>query len=120
MKILIDMNLSPAWVNELHKHGFDAAHWSEIGKANAPDVEIFNWALQNDFLVFTNDLDFGTLLATSKTSYPSVIQIRTQDVTPKKQISTLVSVISKFADHISSGALITIDENRARVRILPI
>jgi predicted nuclease of predicted toxin-antitoxin system len=42
MKILIDMYLSPAWVNELHKNGFDAVHWSEIGKANAPDVEIFN------------------------------------------------------------------------------
>jgi len=120
MKILIDMNLSPHWVSELKRHDFDAVHWSEIGKANAPDIEIFHWAIKNDCVVFTHDLDFGTLLATNKTNCPSVIQIRTQDVTPLKQIKTLISVLSQFATHIENGALITIDENRARVRILPI
>ncbi len=120
MKILIDMNLSPAWVSKLKQQGFDAVHWSEVGKANAPDIEIFIWAIQNDCVVFIHDLDFGTLLATNKTNCPSVIQIRTQDTTPLKQINTLISVLSEFADHIESGALITINKHKARVRILPI
>lgn len=28
MKILIDMNLSPAWVSRLNQAGHDAIHWS--------------------------------------------------------------------------------------------
>ncbi len=31
MKLLVDMNLSPAWVDVLRQAGFEAIHWSEIG-----------------------------------------------------------------------------------------
>jgi predicted nuclease of predicted toxin-antitoxin system len=120
MKVLIDMNLTPAWVDALDKAGVEALHWSQVGLADAHDTEIFNWALTNDYVVFTHDLDFGTLLAVNKTSCPSVIQIRTQDITPKNLLNTILSTLIKFSDHLDKGALITIDENKSRVRILPI
>ena len=28
MKLLVDMNLSPSWVERLARHGFEAVHWS--------------------------------------------------------------------------------------------
>jgi predicted nuclease of predicted toxin-antitoxin system len=31
MKILVDMNLSPTWVQFLVAHGIEAVHWSAIG-----------------------------------------------------------------------------------------
>jgi predicted nuclease of predicted toxin-antitoxin system len=31
MKLLIDMNLSPLWVQFLADSGFDSIHWSDIG-----------------------------------------------------------------------------------------
>ena len=31
MKLLVDMNLSPSWVERLARHGFEAVHWSTIG-----------------------------------------------------------------------------------------
>ena len=34
MKILIDMNLSPMWVQFLVSHGIEAVHWSTIGDAS--------------------------------------------------------------------------------------
>jgi len=40
MKILIDMNLSPAWVRVLEEAGHSAIHWSTIGSLNAPDREV--------------------------------------------------------------------------------
>jgi hypothetical protein len=40
VKLLVDMNLSPSWVERLAGHGFEAAHWSTIGAATVPDVEI--------------------------------------------------------------------------------
>jgi predicted nuclease of predicted toxin-antitoxin system len=120
MKVLIDMNLSPTWVNSFKNAGIEAIHWSQVGAANATDMEIFNWAIKNNYMVFTHDLDFGTLLAANKTNCPSVIQIRSQDVTPEKISNTIISVLNKFSENIENGALITIDENKSRVRILPI
>ena len=61
MKIVIDMNLSPQWVQVLMNAGHEAVHWSTIGAPNAPDREIMAWAQANGFVVFTHDLDFGNL-----------------------------------------------------------
>ncbi|MGO9255202.1 MAG: DUF5615 family PIN-like protein [Bryobacteraceae bacterium] len=82
MKFLIDMNLSPLWVSFLAEKGFTAVHWSAVGQPWAADSEILDYAARNDWIVFTHDLDFGTLLAALRTSRPSVIQVRTQDVLP--------------------------------------
>jgi predicted nuclease of predicted toxin-antitoxin system len=37
MKILVDMNLSPARVQVLRDAGFDAIHWRKFGQRDAPD-----------------------------------------------------------------------------------
>ena len=79
MKILLDMNLSPAWVATLAAAGFEAVHWINVGKPDALDSEIMRWALGNDYVVFTHDLDFGDILAATNANAPSVIQIRTQN-----------------------------------------
>jgi predicted nuclease of predicted toxin-antitoxin system len=82
MKFLIDMNLSPLWVQFLADSGFDSIHWSDIGQPFAPDTEIMDHAAANGLVIFTHDLDFGALLAKRRVRQPSVIQVRTQDVLP--------------------------------------
>ena len=62
MKILIDMNLSPEWVKEFEKNGIKAIHWSSIGDLDAPDKVLMKYAKDQDYIVFTHDLDFGTIL----------------------------------------------------------
>ena len=47
MKILIDMNLSPAWIPVLEEAGNIASHWSSIGPLNASDREVLSWAKSN-------------------------------------------------------------------------
>lgn len=59
MKILIDMNLSPLWVEFLKDAGFEPVHWSTIGEPAAPDNEIMEYAAANGLLIFTHDVDFG-------------------------------------------------------------
>jgi predicted nuclease of predicted toxin-antitoxin system len=54
MKVLIDMNLSPAWVQALDDHGFEALHWSSVGDGRAPDSVVLAWAKDNGYIVFTN------------------------------------------------------------------
>jgi predicted nuclease of predicted toxin-antitoxin system len=120
VKLLIDMNLSPEWVPYLHERGFEAVHWASVGAHDAPDTEIMQWARDNGRVVFTHDLDFGILLAHSKDGRPSVIQVRAQDVSPDHLGSIVVTALRAHGDALESGALVTIDEAKSRVRILPI
>jgi predicted nuclease of predicted toxin-antitoxin system len=59
MKLLVDMNLSPRWVDVLATAGFEAAHWSTLGANNAPDAEIMAYARAHDYVVLTHDLHFS-------------------------------------------------------------
>lgn len=58
MKLLIDMNLPPEWVNIFEKNGLHAVYWSDIGDPRASDSSIMTWARENNYVVFTRDLDF--------------------------------------------------------------
>ena len=118
--VLVDMNLTPRWVDFLRAEGHEATHWSSIGSPDAPDVEIFQWAAEHGCIVFTNDLDFTAILAASGAVAPSVIQVRARDTLPEACGRAVVAVLNSFAKELGGGALISIDPGRARVRILPI
>jgi len=120
MKLLIDMNLSPLWVGFLAGEGVDGIHWSTVGRPQAADSEILDFAAANGWIVFTHDLDFGTLLATLRTNKPSVIQVRAQDVLPAAIGDLVLRAIRAAAPHLEAGALVTVDSLRHRVRLLPI
>ena len=120
IKILIDMNLPPKWVKLFSDEGWDAVHWSEVGAVNAKDQVILQWAKDNGYIVFTHDLDFGTLLAATDAKGPSVIQVRTQNVMLEALGETVVNAIKKLKNKLDAGALISIDQKQARARILPL
>jgi predicted nuclease of predicted toxin-antitoxin system len=118
MKIIIDMNLSPDWVEVFEKQGWQAQHWSRVGNPQAPDQEIMEWARVNGWIVFTHDLDFGALLALTRVQSPSVIQVRTQDIMPAHLADRLNRLLRDQQSALEKGALI-IDEIKSRIRILP-
>lgn len=119
MKILIDMNLSPGWVRILESAGWESVHWSTVGDIHATDDAIMSWARENGYIVFTHDLDFGVLLALTRAESPSVIQVRTQDVFPQILGDRLVKILREHQSVLEEGALLTVDEAKSRVRILP-
>jgi predicted nuclease of predicted toxin-antitoxin system len=119
LAILIDMNLSPEWVPLFEQVGWTAVHWSSVGAGNADDDELMSWARVHKHIVFTHDLDFGTTLALTHLSEPSVIQLRSQKVLPEHIGALVVAVLAKYETELSLGALIVIEESKSRVRILP-
>jgi len=120
MKILVDMNLSPAWVAVLTNRGITAVHWSTVGDPRAEDSVIMAWARTSNYILFTNDLDFGAALALTQAEGPSVIQVRTQDVTPEHLEPQVINVLENNRYQLEEGCLIVLDEARSRVRILPL
>ena len=79
-----------------------------------------DWARANGHVVFTHDLDFGAALALTRAEGPSVIQVRTQDVTPEHLEPQVISVLENNKALLETGCLIVLDEARSRVRILPL
>jgi len=114
------MNLSPLWAAFLVGHGFEAVHWSHVGDARAADLVLLAWARDTEHVLFTNDLDFGVLLALAAAAGPSVLQVRTLDLTPAGIGNEVVRVLRDHEEVLSHGALVTLDARSARVRILPI
>jgi len=71
-------------------------------------------------MAFTHDLDFGTLLALTRETGPSVIQVRTQDVTPSAIGSIVLDALRQCAGDLERGALVVVEESSRRVRMLPL
>jgi len=120
MNIVVDMNLSPAWCDYLAEHGHHAQHWSTIGPSAASDESIMRWAREHDALVLTHDLDFGAILAATGADSPSVIQLRILDVMPQTVGEVVVRVLNEFCEPWVAGALVAVDVQKMRVRLLPL
>jgi len=71
-------------------------------------------------LLFTHDLDFGAMLAATEAEGPSVIQLRAQDISPDHAKDLLINVINRFTKNLIQGVLISVDEEKSRVRLLPL
>src|SRR6478736_6241897 len=120
VQVVIDMNLSPAWADLLQANGWSAVHWSSVGDPRATDREIMDWALSNGHVVFTHDLDFGTALALTHAAGPSVLQMRTQEVLPAHAGAVIAAALRQHESDLAAGALVVVEEARARVRVLPL
>ena len=120
MKIVLDMNIPPIWVQYLNDAGHDAIHWSNIGNIRAEDTEIMEWARINKHIVFTHDLGFGGLLYATGAKAPSVIQLRVENILPSSVGNELLETLKIATEELNNGALITIDPRRQRMRILPL
>jgi predicted nuclease of predicted toxin-antitoxin system len=78
------------------------------------------WTREHGHVVFTHDLDFGTVLALTRAIGPSVIQVRAHDVLPAHLEYAVVTTIRTHEAQLLKGAIVTVDESRGKVRILPI
>jgi len=79
-----------------------------------------DWAVTHQCIVFTHDLDFGTMLALSHEAGPSVLQVRAGNILPDYLEDFVVAALTQHETDLSTGALVVVDESRSRVRVLPI
>ena len=64
-----------------------------------------DWARSNGYVVFTHDLDFGTMLALTHATGPSVIQVRGQNVLPDHMAPIVVAALNQHESELATGAL---------------
>jgi len=120
VKLIVDMNLSPRWADLLSEVGFEAKHWSSLGPVKAADSEIMVYAASNDFVVLTHDLDFSAILAATRGQKPSVVQIRSENLSPEHIGHQIITALRQMTSELQDGALVTVTPKRTRLRILPL
>ncbi len=124
MKFLLDMALSPKSVEFLKNNGYDVVRVNEviekIKDKPIEDIEIYEFAIKNNYTIITADLDFGEILAYSKSSRPSTIVLRIEDFQVKNVNEKLKLALPKIKDELDEGSIIIIERHRIRIKKLPI
>ncbi len=120
MKFLADMGISPVTVRFLRDLGHDAIHLHDENLDRMADPEIVDKARRESRALLTHDLGFGELIATSVAGTPTVVTFRLRDMRPDNVNRYLRAVLERHLDAMSQGALISVAENRIRVRRLPL
>ena len=59
MHFLIDAQLPPALARMLADHDHVAEHFTDIGPGDAPDAQLWSYALGHDEVIVTKDEDFA-------------------------------------------------------------
>ena len=121
MKFLIDNALSPVFAEQLRKAGYETIHVRDVSLQTASDEEIFEAAENDDRIIVSADTDFGTILALRQKPKPSVIIFRRLGKRRPQQQATLLLVnLPNLKKDLQKGCIAVIEENRIRIRFLPI
>lgn len=121
MRFLIDNSLSPLVAQGLQEAGHDVVHVRDLNMQRAADEEIMARALRERRVVVAADTDFGTLLAWGKGQGPSVIVFRrVSQRRPDAQVRLLLANLPAIEESLEKGSIVVIEDDRMRVRPLPI
>lgn len=120
IKFLADMNISPQTVKFLKQQGWDIIRVSDVLPMAASDIEILNFARQDNRVIITYDLDFSMLVALSGNNQPSLITLRVSSTNPIVITQKILEIIPQVETELQAGCAITINDDNLRIRKLPI
>jgi predicted nuclease of predicted toxin-antitoxin system len=120
MKFLGNMGISPRTILYLESLGHEAKRLLDENLERLPDEKILEKARAEHSIILTSDLDFGDLLALTRAELPSVIIFRLGDMRAENVNRFLMRVLAEHAELPEQGAMVSVTEQRIRVRRLPI
>jgi predicted nuclease of predicted toxin-antitoxin system len=120
MRFLADMGISHIVVTWLQAQGHDATHLRDEGLHRLENGEIFTKALRESRIILTWDLDFTEILALSGRHTVSAVIFRLVNTRSAHVIERLARVLQESAQDLEDGAIISVEEARHRVRLLPL
>ena len=118
MKLLLDQGLPRGTASILRAQGLDVLHVCEIGMSRADDFAVLQRARDEARVAVTLDADFHSILAISGQASPSVIRIRIEGLRADRLAALLIDVIAEAKKALDSGALLTVQSHRIRIRKL--
>lgn len=102
MRFLVDAQLPPALVHLLRDHGHEAEHVTDVGPPDAPDRDIWRYALEHGAVIVTKDEDFADMVATGREA-PAVVWVRTGNTRRAVLLAWFEPLIGRVAEMVDSG-----------------
>ncbi len=113
MKILLDTCVWGGVRNVLKVAGHNVI-WTGDWDKDPGDVEILSHAFKEKRILITIDKDFGELAIVY--GYPHYGMLRLVNLSTVQQASASKIVLDRYGKELYSGAIITVDANRVRIR----
>ena len=121
MRFLVDQNLSPLFADQIRLASHDVVHTRDIDLATSSDEAVLEWAVDDNRILISADTDFGFLLVVGGGERPSVILLRLRSPRPAVPLAALLLAnLDAVADDLEAGAVVVLEDERVRVRRLPI
>jgi predicted nuclease of predicted toxin-antitoxin system len=121
MRLLLDENLSPRLAEFLRLAGYDVVHVRDIALTSAADEVVLSAAVSDRRVLVSADTDFGTLLASTGATLPSVVLLRRASTRrAAEQATLLIDNLPAVEDDLNAGAVVVLGEQVIRIRRLPI
>lgn len=120
MRLLADLHISPKTVEQLRSHGYDVVRVSDVMDPRSRDEQIVDHARRDGRVILTQDLDYSAIIALSGASEPSLISLRLSSSRVEYVSAVLTRVLPQVEKDLESGAIITVTDDRIRLRKLPV
>lgn len=102
MRFLIDAQLPPVLGRLLSQRGHLAEHVTDIGPADMPDRELWQYAIDHDAVLITKDEDFATLLLMRGPS-PVIVWVRIPNTRRQALLAWFEPLIDTIVELVDAG-----------------
>jgi predicted nuclease of predicted toxin-antitoxin system len=120
LRFIGDIPIARSTLDRLRELGHQCVHCSQVLDPKASDGAIIELAARESAIVLCFDIDLPTIVARSGHPGPTVVLFRTTRQSAPSITARLERLLDLIEAESARGALITVEDDRVRVRRLPI
>jgi predicted nuclease of predicted toxin-antitoxin system len=102
VRFLVDAQLPPALALLLTERGHFAEHVTDIGPGDAPDRDLWRYALEHRAVIVTKDEDFADMVAIGGDA-PSVVWVRVGNTRRASLVTWFEPLIEQIVTMVDAG-----------------
>ncbi len=110
MKFIVDECTGPKVANWLKSLDYEVFSVHEKARG-ADDESLINKANKEDFILITNDKDFGELIFKMNKQHKGIILLRLEDERPDNKIDVLSRLLESYSDKLSNNFIVVTETN---------
>jgi predicted nuclease of predicted toxin-antitoxin system len=119
-RLVLDQGCPRSTARILNEQGWEVVHVGDVGLSRASDVDILEWARNNNRVCVTLDADFHAYLAVTNASTPSTVRLRREGLDAEALAQLQQKVWPTIEDALDHGAMVTVTRLNVRLRRLPL
>lgn len=113
MRVLLDTCVWGGALKDLQSAGHDVL-WAGNWEQDPGDVEILAKAHDEGRVLVTLDKDFGELAVVKRVPHSGILRL--VNFPARQQGLVVLQILTHYGEDLSSGAIITVDSRRIRIR----